>query len=92
MDSSSDFALVTINAWILATKKSISFARRHIYISRNFHGQAIIAFGVTTGVSTIINDGRRIFMFDTSGILLAQAQAPRGIVDQKFFMKVKMGY
>ena len=58
---------------------------------KDFHGQAIIAFGINKGDTLIIKNGRRIFSFDTSGVLLTQADPPRGIVDQQFFYQHSNG-
>lgn len=70
--------------------KSVSQSDTYIF-PKNFRGQAIIAFGINNGNTTVAKDGRRLFKFDTSRILVTQAQVSTGIVDQQFFYQDEHG-
>lgn len=52
-----------------------------------FHGQGIIAFGISEGDTVKIENGRRVFAFDTSGIIMTKAIDPKGLIDQEFYFK-----
>ena len=66
--------------------KTVSQADTYIF-PKGFRGQAIIVFGIKNGQNLKIVNGRRIFQFDSSGILLTKADVPKGLVDQKFYFK-----
>lgn len=75
--------------WFLKNE-TISMGDTYIF-PKNFHGEAIIAFGLSRGDTVTISNGRRVFTFDTSRVLITKAEAPRGIADQKFFYADKSG-
>ena len=75
--------------WYLKNK-AVSQADTYIF-PKGFHGQATIAFNISKGDKVKIENGRRVFSFDTSGLLLTQATDAKGIVDQQFYYKDSMG-
>ena len=80
--------LPSILGFWLFKNKALSQGDTYIF-PKGFHGQAIIAFGISKGDTTMLKNERRIFLFDTSGILITQAKAPAGIVDQQFYCQDK---
>jgi hypothetical protein len=72
-----------LGVWYLSNK-AVATGDTYIF-PKGFHGQAVIAFGLKKGNTATIKNGRRVFSFDTSGIIVTQADPPKGIIDQKFF-------
>jgi energy-coupling factor transporter transmembrane protein EcfT len=58
---------------------------------KGFRGEALIAFGINKGQALQTENGRRIFNFDTSGVLITQAPITEGISNQEFFYRDNQG-
>jgi hypothetical protein len=73
------------------TKNKAASHQDTFIFPKGFVGKVVIAYGLEKGDTVQVINGRRIFRFDTSGVLITQAPVAKGMVDQQFFYEDSAG-